>query len=144
VSLPNDADGFLQRSCPNCKLLFAVHSEGYDEARVVNLRCPRCQFVEPFDSYTTQDQLAFAEAHAQDELSQMAEEAIDKLTRDLLRGLQSSKHVTVKGRRRRVSLPGTPVPNAIADVPMTVEQCSNCGLRFKTAEPKAGACPICR
>jgi hypothetical protein len=147
VNLPNDEDGFLQRSYPNCDLLFAVNSEEYRNARLVNLRCPRCLFVEPFDDYVTPDQLAYAEAHAQDAMHQMAEGALDKLTRDLfsdLRYLRSSKYVKVTGPTGRISLPGTPVPSAIAKVPMTTERCSNCGLRFKTSVAKAIACPVCR
>lgn len=144
ITLPNDKDGFLQRSCPNCALLFAVNSEDYRNARLVNLRCPRCLFVEPFDDYTTRDQLAYAEAHAHDAMHQMAEEAFDRLTRDLFSGLRSSKYVKVSGPEGDVSLPGTPVPSAIAEVPMTTERCGNCGLRFKTSVAKAIACPVCR
>lgn len=144
VRLPGDRDGFLQRSCPNCDLLFAVHLEDYQDARVVNLRCPRCEFVEPFDDYTTSSQVAFARAHAEDALKQMAEEAIEKITGDLFKGLKSSKHVKVSGPKGRVSLPGTPVPSALVEVAMTTEQCSGCGLRFKTSAPEATACPVCR
>lgn len=144
VSLPDDDDGFLQRSCPNCEFLFAVHSKDYADARVVNLRCPRCQFVEPFDNWATQQQREFAEAHAQDALNQMAEEAIGKMTRDFFKGLKSSRYVKVSGPRGRVSLPGTPVPSAMAEVPMTTEQCGQCGFRFKTSGADAIACPVCR
>lgn len=102
VNLPDDDDGFLQRACPNCQLLFAVHSKDYGNARVVNLRCPGCQFVEPFDDWVTPNQQAFAEAHAQDALSQMAEEVFDKHTRDLFKGLKSSKGFKVTGPKGRV------------------------------------------
>lgn len=144
VSLPEDEDGFLQRSCPNCDLLFAVHSEDYQSARVVNLRCPRCEFVEPFDEYATPSQVAFAKAHAEDALNQMAEEAINKLASGLFKGLKSSKHVKVSGPKGRVSLPGTSVPNAITEVAMTTERCGSCSLRFRTSASDATACPVCR
>jgi hypothetical protein len=144
VQLPEDIDGFLQRSCQHCGLLFAVHVADYSNARVINLRCPRCQFVEPFDSFTTQLQRDFAEAHAQDALNQMAEEALEQMTRSLFDGLKSSKHIKVTGPTGRISLPGTPVPIAIAPVSMSSEQCGACGLRFKTSEVGATACPVCR
>lgn len=144
VSLPDDDDGFLQRSCPHCDLLFAVHSEDWRAARLVNLRCPRCQFVEPFDGYTTRDQEAFAKAHAEDAAHQMAEEAMGERARDLFAGLSSLKHVKVSGTVGRVLLPGTPVPSAIARATMVAKQCSGCGLRFKTTVVEADACPVCR
>jgi ssDNA-binding Zn-finger/Zn-ribbon topoisomerase 1 len=144
VRLPEDDDGFLQRSCPNCELLFAVHSEDYSDARLVNLRCPRCQFVEPFDTFATPQQRAFAEAHAQDALSQMAEEALNKVPRDLFKSLKSSKHVKISGPKGRITLPGTPVPSALAEATMTTQQCGHCGFRFKTAKADAIACPVCR
>jgi ssDNA-binding Zn-finger/Zn-ribbon topoisomerase 1 len=144
VRLPDDGDGFLQRSCPHCDLAFAVHSEDYGDARVINLRCPRCEFVEPFDKFTTQQQRAFAEAHAHDALNQMAEEAIEQATRSLFEGLKSSKYIKVSGPSGRVSLPGTPVPRAVAEVSMSSERCGKCGFRFKTSEVGAIACPVCR
>ncbi len=144
VTLPTDRDGFLQRLCPHCGLLFAVHEEDYDNARVINLRCPRCQFVEPFASCTTRQQEAFAQAHAVDELNQLAEEAINQLTRDLFKGLKSSKHIKVSGPKGRIALPGTSVPKANVDAPMTIHRCPYCKLRFKTESVEADSCPVCR
>lgn len=144
VSLPDDEDGFLQRSCPNCDLLFAIHSVDFQSARVINLRCPRCKFVERFDAYATASQMAFATAHATYALYQMAEDAFEDLKRNLFSGLRSSKHVKITGPQGRVSLPGTQVPSSIDDVAMTVEQCQDCGVRFKTSEQRAAACPVCR
>lgn len=144
VTLPVDHDGFLQRSCSHCDLLFAVHTGDYEQARVINLRCPRCQFVEPFDQWSTAAQVAFAQAHAQDELNQMAEEAINNALGDLFGGLKSSKHFKVSRSHERVSLPGTTVPDGIVGVPMIEKRCPECGLRFKTSDQDSCACPVCR
>lgn len=144
VTLPVDQDGFLQRSCPHCELLFGVDANKYEQARVVNLRCPRCMFVEPFGQYTTEAQAAFAHAHALDELNQMAEQLINDALGDLFSGLKSSKHVKVSGSMGRVSLPGTAVPDGIVDVPMNTERCPECDFGFKTQDPDSKACPICR
>lgn len=134
VSVPveADADGYLDRECPNgkCEFLFKINEEDWaDKVRDEEVFCPNCRHSAPSDEWFTKDQIEQAKQYA---FAQVQHRFGDALKRSAQRFNRSQPRdsflkvtMQVNSRPRPLLLP------VAATEPMTLKiACTECGCRY--------------
>lgn len=144
ITLPPRTDGLFERACPHCQARFAIHSEDYETGGYLNLRCPRCEWVDEKDEFTTPEQRAYVRAAGENAAREMAEELVADQLKDMFRGLRGTPGIRVTGSAKRPQLGRQALPEPNANVPLTPVKCPSCGFRYATDASVGGVCPVCR
>ncbi len=148
VRIPLD-DGFLQRQCPYCSIIYAIDPEEFEARGLLNLRCPSCGHIAEAEHSATQRQGEYRDAIGHHELMKMAEETIEGLQEELGKmfdkAFRGNKFVKVKrGQTTRPELSGPQIPAANYECEWVAEQCPRCSFRYRVTEAARKQCPVCR
>lgn len=134
VSVPSQG-GWFGRECggPACGRYFKIHENSLQE----KMHCPYCGSLFSKEDLWTAAQLGFIDEVVEQEVTQFAEQEIDKIFKNLAR---RSKDLTYKpGRRSRPTRPEPP-PEQEVDSELA---CPACRTRFQVFGI-FGYCPGCR
>jgi len=144
ISIPTEG-GFVGRECnnPDCKRYFKIHQDFFKD----DMYCPYCGSLFNKDRLWTQDQLAFAKAHAIEEGTAYVMGEMDKMLRGVFGNLSSSKksgflNVSVSYKSTGPYRKKQIVPPIEKQVDTELD-CSNCNARFQVFGI-FGFCPCCK
>ncbi len=144
ISIPSDAEGYLDRECPSeeCLFEFKVQEEDWrDKVRDEEVFCPFCGHNAPSDKWLTQEQAEHAKKAALAHVQQRIGGAMKRDAENWNRR-QSSKSfirmtMSVDSRPRQMLLP----PSAAEPMRLKIT-CAACGCRY-AAIGAAFFCPAC-
>ena len=139
-----DADGYLDKECPNpaCQFVFKVHEEDWcNIVRDEEVFCTSCGHAAPADDWFTTEQVEWAKQAAFNQVSKQFGQAMrsdaESFNRRQSRNSFISIKMTVKDRPEPVQLP------LAATEPMQLKiTCSNCECRYSVIG-SAYFCPSC-
>jgi len=144
VSIPTDADGYLDRECPNDRCLFEFKVEGEDwRDKVADgfAFCPMCRHQSPKGNWFTTEQVGFMQASARAHLGRRLGEASRADARTLNASQRSGQFITM-----RMTVKDAPAPLVVplqAAEPMRQRaSCEVCGCRYSYIG-SAFFCPCC-
>lgn len=144
IDLPSDEDGFLPRQCPNCGGKFAIHGDTYEQEHYLNLRCPYCRWVEEFDEFLTDEQVAYGEAVAESELRRMMEKELAEQWEDAFSGF-SSDFIEVETNVDEIDFGDRATPSPHLSIETEQVTCPTCGFIFAVRKNEDDVlCPVCR
>lgn len=144
ITLPADDNEMLPRQCPNCEQEFLIHQPSYTENNYLNLRCPYCEWTEEKDEFLTDEQAAYAEAVAANELRSMAEEEVQEAFEDAFGGLSSSGGISIETDSSDVDFGRKSLPSPHIDAETTKLECDSCEFIYAVTDTKQISCPVCR
>jgi len=144
VTWKSDADGYIDRECPNEKCLFPfkVHEDDWrDKVRDEEVFCPFCGHVAPSDSWLTKEQLEHVKQAAVSKLKGRVGDAMERDARNWNRRQRQGSFLTMtlsaKKGPQEILLP------AEAADPMRLKmECPSCGCKY-SAIGSAYFCPAC-
>lgn len=133
VDLPVDEAGMLDRQCPNCEKGFKIHGDTYEEGLYLNIRCPYCHWVDEFDEFTSEQQVAYAKAAMMGgEGAHLVEDVLKNTLGDLFSDLT-------------VDSVDQSIPSPFFESETTPRSCDDCDFRYELLlGESAGMCPVCR
>lgn len=144
VSLPTDADGYLDRECPNESCLFEFKAECEDwRDKVVDdaAFCPMCRHSAPKNSWHTQEQVEFMQQSARAHLDERLGQAMRADARTLNAAQRPGQFLTMK-MSVKGSAPVLVVPLQAAEPMRQRAHCEACGCRYSYIG-SAFFCPAC-
>lgn len=144
VKLPLRNDGYLERACPHCTLRFSIQPDDYDRGGYLNLRCPRCGWIEEFQDFKTPEQTAYVQAVGENAAREMAEGLVGDQLKDLFRGLSNTPGVRVTSGNKRLNFGRKDAPSPNSNEAFDIDQCPTCALRYALPAGIQGTCPVCR
>ena len=144
VSIPTDADGYLDRECPNDRCLFGFKVEGEDWRDRVgegSAFCPMCRHEALKKSWFTTDQVEFMQASARAHLAQRIGQASRADARAVNASQKPGQFIMM-----RMTVNDAPSPLVVplqAAEPMRQRaSCEVCGCRYSYIG-SAFFCPCC-
>lgn len=144
VSIPADADGYLDRECPNelCLFGFKVECEDWrDKVTEDSAFCPMCRHQAPKRSWFTTEQIEFLQESAKAHLDRRLGEAMRADARAVNAAQRPGQFITM-----RVTVKDAPEPLVVplqAAEPMRQRaSCEACGCRYSYIG-SAFFCPCC-
>src|SRR5688500_9762926 len=95
IPIPSDPEGYVSFECPACSERFKLSAAEVDERSPDQLHCAICGLSADAQDYITAEVNEVVRQHAENLLA----EAVNKMMRDLERGMRGSKFVTFKRGR---------------------------------------------
>lgn len=144
VSIPTDAEGYLDRECPNDRCLFGFKVECKDwQNRVAdeNAYCPMCRHTAPKDKWFTTEQVDYLQASARAHLDRRLGSAMRADAHAVNAAQRPNQFITM-----RMTVQNTPealvVPFQAAEPMRQRATCEACECRYSYIG-SAFFCPSC-
>lgn len=144
VSIPADADGYLDRACPSevCLFEFKIHEDDWrGKVRDEEVFCPFCRHSAPSDKWWTEAQIEHAQQAALGEVTGEINEAMrrdaDHWNRRQPRNSFLRITMSVDHKPRHIALP----PSAAEPMELKIT-CPECNCRYAVIGA-AYFCPAC-
>ena len=144
VSLPTDADGYLDRECPNESCLFGFKTECEDwQNKVADdaAYCPMCRHSARKSSWHTQEQVEFMQQSARAHLDERLGHAMQADARTVNAAQRPGQFLTMKLSVKH-SAPTLVLPLQAAEPMRQRASCEACGCRYSYLG-SAFFCPAC-
>lgn len=144
VSLPTDADGYLDRQCPSKTCLFLYKAECEDwQDKVADgaAFCPMCRHSAPKDNWHTRDQIEFMQQSARAHLDERLGKAMRADAQAMNAAQRPGQFLTMK-MSVQASAPTLVVPLQAAEPMRQRANCEECGCRYSYIG-SAFFCPAC-
>ncbi|MCJ2044469.1 hypothetical protein MKK58_07975 [Methylobacterium sp. J-078] len=139
-----DADGYLDKECPNdpCRFGFKVHEQDWsDIVRDEEVFCPSCGHAAPAQDWLTTEQVEWAKQAAFNQLTDGFDQAMRQDANDWNRRQRPNQLVSIT-----MQVAGTPEPVQLpltATEPMRLKiSCEKCNCRYSVIG-SAYFCPSC-
>jgi hypothetical protein len=144
ISLKSDADGYIDRECPNekCLFVFKIHENDWnDKVCAEEVFCPFCGHAAPSDSWLTKEQLEYVERASVVTLKGILGDAMERDAKKWNRRQQQGSFLkmtlNVKRGPQEILLP------AEATGPMRLKmECPSCNCKYSVIG-SAYFCPAC-
>jgi uncharacterized Zn finger protein (UPF0148 family) len=144
ASIPMDADGYLERECPNELCMFGFKVEGQDwRDKVVeeSVFCPMCRHQAPKKNWFTTEQVEFLQKNAKAHLNQRLGAAMRADARAVNAAQRPGQFITMRMTVKDAPQPLV-VPLQAAEPTRQRTSCEACGCRYSYIG-SAFFCPAC-
>lgn len=140
VSISSDEEGHIGRQCPDCRQIFRVHVDDYDDLPDdLQLWCVYCGHHEDHSEFITDQQLNRVERVAEDYALQMVHETLDRSFGRLARRSRNSP-ISISYEPERFH--PRPLPGVYEENMVRERRCQTCALRYAVFGEHR-FCPVC-
>ncbi len=140
ISIPHDSEGFFTLRCPYCGQRFKLSSgEVESSGNGIDVYCPYCGLQGHSSRFI--DTQVLEAAHVQ--VTNIAQQAINRTMRDLERSMRGNKHVKFKPGKPLRPLPEKELYET-DDLEIVTLSCCEKRVKVEGLEAEAGIyCPYC-